>query len=141
MISCIICLIKTICMKSKTLSLALLIFGCVVIHYSCRKPNSVSLPASFSDKEARFFKASYAEDPIVTSIRSKVLKQNTEKHFVNKMVGYSGYPLWDQAKVIKDGTMNRGLADSDADKIIYVPFSLDYYDMIGAILIASIKKA
>ncbi len=77
----------------------------LTINFSCRKID-IQPPAITIDSvlpldavSHKFFGIHLPTDPIVIALKNKISSENQQKPFIEKLVKYAGYPVWNKAIV------------------------------------------
>jgi len=119
------------------------------INFSCRKIElqapvpEAPITANTDTTVNNFFKLFENTDPVVTGIRNNILRQQSQKPFVDKFVNYAGYPVWDKA-VIKnalENTSSTRVAErgENTSKVIFIPLAPANDSIIKSILKVKIE--
>ncbi len=123
--------------------LYLLILLIISFNFSCRKeyihaPVTIDSMLQTGKVVQQFFNSHLPADENVIAVRNNILRQNTQKPFVDKFVKFAGYPIWDKAVVkvaeVKGATASKALKETSNGKVIFIPLALDTLQRVNAIL-------
>jgi hypothetical protein len=117
---------------------ALLFLSCSA-YTSCKKADLKSpiIQLSPNDVRAKFF-AGTSPDPRVMALKEKIYREEQTKPYVTDYVQWAGFPHWDKAVV--SGPSSPAIRETGGGagsnyQVIYVPFTRDSSNTIGAVLI------